>query len=68
MNVFVSGITVKNDYSKAAHEFAQAHKINILGGTHYSTEKFACIAMMDYFKKLGLPAKFIADEPVVEYL
>lgn len=65
-NTFVTGIAVKNKYSQEAHNYAQRHKINILGGTHYSTEKFACIAMCDYFKKVGLPSKFIEDKPVLE--
>jgi putative NIF3 family GTP cyclohydrolase 1 type 2 len=66
VNTFVTGITVKNEHSKIAHDFAQENKINILGGTHYSTEKFACIAMVEYFEKLGLPAEFIAGVPVME--
>ena len=66
VNVLVTGVTVKNDHSKKAHEFAEKHKINILGGTHYSTERFACISMVDYFKKLGLPSKFIEDKPIME--
>lgn len=66
VNTFVTGITAKNDYSKKAHEFAEQNGINILGGTHYSTETFACIAMCDYFRKLGLPSEFIGDEPVME--
>jgi len=66
VNTFVTGISVKNAHSSAAHEFAQKNKINVLGGTHYSTERFACIAMVDYFKKLGLPSEFISDEPVLE--
>jgi putative NIF3 family GTP cyclohydrolase 1 type 2 len=49
VNVLVTGITVQNDHSKRAHEFANKHGINILGGTHYSTERFACISMIDYF-------------------
>jgi len=66
INTFVTGITVKNDHSEKAHEFAEKHKINILGGTHYSTERFACIAMCDYFKKVGLPSEFIKGKPVME--
>jgi putative NIF3 family GTP cyclohydrolase 1 type 2 len=66
VNIFVTGITAKNDHSKKAHEFAEKHEINILGGTHYSTERFACIAMTDYFKKIGLPSEFIEDKPVME--
>ncbi len=66
VNILVTGITAKNDHSKKAHEFAEKHKINILGGTHYSTERFACISMVDYFKKAGLPSEFIEDNPVME--
>jgi len=65
-NVLVTGITVKNDYSRKAHEFAEKHRINILGGTHYSTEKFACISMVGYFEKMGLFSEFIDDIPVME--
>lgn len=66
VNTFVTGITVRNDYSKNAHDFAEKHRINILGGTHYSTERFACISMVYYFKKVKLPCKFIEDKPVME--
>ena len=66
VNAFVTGVSAKNDYSKTTHEFLQEHKINILGGTHYSTEKFACMAMVDYFKNLGLIAEFLPDRPVME--
>ena len=65
-NVFLTGVSAKNDYSKQAHGFAKKNKINILGGTHYSTEKFACIKMCGYFRKLGLPSRFIDDLPVME--
>ena len=34
--------------------------------THYSTEKFACIALCDYFEELGLNCEFIEDNPVLE--
>lgn len=66
INVFVTGIAVKNDHSKEAHEFAEKHGISILGGTHYSTEKFACIAMVGYFEKIGLPSEFIEGKPIME--
>jgi putative NIF3 family GTP cyclohydrolase 1 type 2 len=68
VNTFVTGITAKNSHSKEAHEFAKKNKINILGGTHYSTEKFACIAMCNYFKNLGLPSEFIEGVPGMEDL
>ncbi len=66
VNTFITGVAVKNEYSQKAHDFAKKHRINILGGTHYSTEKFACISMVDYFKKVGLPSKFIKGRPVME--
>lgn len=67
-NTFVTGITALNSHSQSAHDFAKQHKINILGGTHYSTEKFACIAMCRYFENLGLPCRFIAGKPGLEDL
>ena len=68
VNVFITGISAKNDHSRKAHDFAEKHKVNILGGTHYSSERFACISIIDYFKNLGLPSEFIEDEPVMEDL
>lgn len=65
-NLFITGITAKNTYSKAAHDYLEEKKINLLGGTHYSTEKFACIAMVEYFKKQGLPCEFIPGKPIME--
>lgn len=66
VNLFIVGISAKNDYSNKSHDFAKNHKINILGGTHYSTEKFACLAMTTYFQKKGLSAEFIEDIPLME--
>ncbi|MGY4884366.1 MAG: Nif3-like dinuclear metal center hexameric protein [Nanobdellota archaeon] len=68
VNTFITGIAVKNDHSQKAHDFAKEHKINILGGTHYSTEKFACIEMCKYFKDLGLESEFVEGKPGMEDL
>ena len=68
VNVLISGLTRINTYSQEAHKLEEKHKINLLGGTHYSSEKFACIAMCKYFEKLGLPAEFIPDMPCLEDL
>jgi putative NIF3 family GTP cyclohydrolase 1 type 2 len=62
----ITGITCKNSHSEAVHEFEQESKISIIGGTHYSTEKFSCIAMCRYFEKLGLSSEFIEGEPILE--
>jgi putative NIF3 family GTP cyclohydrolase 1 type 2 len=68
VSLLVTGITIKNDFTKKTHDYAQEKGINILGGTHYSTEKPACQAMCNYFKKLGLPSEFIEGEPCFEDL
>jgi putative NIF3 family GTP cyclohydrolase 1 type 2 len=68
VNVLVTGITVNRGAAAPAHDYAREKGINIMGATHYSTEKPACLAMCDYFKKLDLPAEFIEGEPVLEDL
>ena len=66
VNTLVTGISCLNDYSKLAHEIEKERRINLIGATHYSTEKFACIKMCEYFRKKGLDCSFIVDEPVME--
>ncbi len=67
--IFVTGVSsvILPEYQKA-HDFAKEKKISILGGTHYSTEKFACQKMVAYFTEKGLSAEFIADDPLMEDL
>lgn len=66
ISVLVTGISAKTEWSAKVHDLEKKNRINVLGGTHYSTEKFACIRMCDYFRNLGLPSVFIEDEPVYE--
>ena len=68
VNVHIVGISRRTPYSDEVHELEKEHGINLLGGTHYSSEKFACIAMCKYFEKLGLESEFIADTPCFEDL
>jgi putative NIF3 family GTP cyclohydrolase 1 type 2 len=68
LNVHIVGISVESAYSAEAHKLEREHQINLLGGTHYSSEKFACIAMCRYFEKLGIPSEFIEDSPCFEDL
>jgi putative NIF3 family GTP cyclohydrolase 1 type 2 len=68
INVLVTGVSVHNDFSAEAHLFAQEHSISVLGGTHYSTESFACKAMVKYFRQFGLPSAFVEGEPLFEDL
>lgn len=67
-NTLVTGITVLSERNNSLHEFCMDNKINVLGLTHYSSEKFACIKMVDYFKNVGLDAKFVSETPVMEDL
>ena len=66
VNTFVTGISALNEHSKPAHDYAKQNKINLLGGAHYSTERFACQAMCKYFEKLGLKCEFIPGKPGLE--
>ncbi len=45
ISTFLTGTTVRSEYSESAHQYAEANRVNLLGGAHYSTEKFACQAM-----------------------
>lgn len=66
INTYVTGVTVLNDFSKEVHEFEKEKGLNLIGGTHYSTEKFACKALCKYFEELDLNCEFIEDQPVLE--
>jgi len=68
INVLVTGLSLNNKYSSAAHQLEKDNHISLLGGTHYSSEKFGCIAMCNYFIKLGLQPEFIEDAPCFEDL
>ena len=63
INVLISGLTVNNKYSADTHKLEKDNKINLIGGTHYSSEKFACMAICEYFKQIGLESEFISDAP-----
>jgi len=63
IKTLITGVTLINDYSRETHDFEKSSHINVLGGTHYSSEKFATMEICKYFKDLGLPSEFIEDEP-----
>jgi len=69
IKTYITGVTMKNpDYEPSLrfHEICQEHKINVIAATHYSTEKFACIAIQKFFEDLGLPSEFVEDDPSFE--
>jgi len=63
IKILITGLTIVNDHSRQTHEFEKRNGINLFGGTHYSSEKFASMAMCGYFNGLGLPSEFIEDVP-----
>ena len=61
----ITGVTNKAMTEKA-HLFAKQNNINIIGATHYSTEKFACMKMVAFFNKVGIQSCFVEDNAVLE--
>lgn len=71
INTYLTGLTKPMPAFEPGMEFhriAKENRINVVGATHYSTEKFACIAMVDYFTKLGMEAEYIEGTPCMEDL
>lgn len=68
VHVLITGVSAQTAYATPQHTYAQQHGITVLGGTHYSTEKFACMAMVGYFTGHGMTATFLAGEPLMEDL
>ena len=66
IKTFVTGVvSVIGGYPPAIEfdRLARENKINLIGATHYSSEKFACIKMLEYFETLDIEASFIGDKP-----
>jgi len=66
INTYITGVTKKNPAWEPGlkfHEICKENRINVIAATHYSTEKFACIAVQKFFNSLGVPSEFIEDEP-----
>ncbi len=71
INLYLTGFTKSLQYFEPTMEFhkiAKDNLINVIGATHYSTEKYACISMVDYFSKLGIPAEFLEGRYYLEDL
>ena len=71
INMYITGCTRKVPFVETIEEFhriAEESKINVIGATHYSTEKYACMAMVSYFEKFGIPAEFLAGRYYLEDL
>jgi putative NIF3 family GTP cyclohydrolase 1 type 2 len=73
-DLYITGIISANasEWSKNKHTKTQAKVeaigINVIGASHYLTEKFAPQHSLRFFKELGLPAAFIEDNQALEKL
>jgi len=47
--------------SKEFLNLAKKYKINVIGASHYLTEKWAMQQSVPFFRKYGLPVKFIEN-------
>ena len=66
VSLFITGISTQlYDWTQRNHQAAKAAGVSILGGTHYSTEKFAPMSMVSFFENLGLPSEFIEETPMM---
>ncbi len=71
INIYITGCTRRIPSFEPTMEFhriTEAKKINVIGATHYTTENYACIAMVRYFEKLGVRAEYIEGRYYLEDL
>ena len=67
IDTYITGVIQPNSWppsNQMIQEFFDISKkfnINIIGASHYLTEKYALEFSMPYFSRLGLPAEFIED-------
>lgn len=72
-DTFISG-TIENKWgipfiqenNKKFRELNKLLKLNLIGGTHYGTERFAMMKVVEYFKELGLSTTYIEDEELLK--
>ena len=64
VRLFITGVASPQlDWFAPSHPVAREKKISILAAGHYSTEKFALMAMCRFFEERGLEAEFIGETP-----
>ena len=71
INTFLTGCTrpiPSFEPNMEFHRTAEQTGINLVGATHYSTEKFACMAMVEYLTATGVEAEFVEGMPCMEDL
>jgi putative NIF3 family GTP cyclohydrolase 1 type 2 len=58
-----SGARSPADIWATPPQLADEAGVAVIDGTHYGTEKPPQLAMVDWFRELGLEAEFIPDGP-----
>lgn len=49
------------------HTFAREAGVNLIGGTHYNTEKWAVRDVARFLEQNGIPAQFVEDPVLSKY-
>lgn len=68
IRTYITGVTKKSrDYEPSLrfHDICKDHGINVITATHYSTEKWACNAVLKLFESLGISGEFVEDVPAL---
>ena len=71
INMYITGTTREVPFVDSIGEFHRIIRekdINVIGATHYTTEKYACMAMVRYFTELGIEAEFLEGRYYLEDL
>ena len=54
--------------NKEFHELNKQLKINLIGGTHFGTERPAMMRIVEYFQDIGVDAEYCEDETLLNVL
>jgi putative NIF3 family GTP cyclohydrolase 1 type 2 len=68
IRTYITGVAKKSrDYEPSLrfHDICKDHGINVITATHYSTEKWACNAVLKLFESLGISGEFVEDVPAL---
>jgi hypothetical protein len=52
--------------NKAFHELNKTLNINLIGGTHFGTERPAMIKVVRFFHRIGIPVEYCENEELLK--
>jgi hypothetical protein len=61
-------VPVLQELNKQFHELNMKLKLNLIGGTHYGTERPAMIRVVKMFTEYGIPCEYCEDEDLLNAL